>query len=228
MADEKVRRLFLCRHGETEANEKGIYCGGKHDSPLTQEGKNQSALLGKALNNYYKFSGNFIFCSRRGRTIETANGISQFLEPKPNILTIEGLHEMDLGEWCGKTAEENQELFPREYAEWKSNILKPSFRFPGGESMAEARKRMVNCFNVIQKLWRDWGEKNDIIIVAHGGTNMIILAEILRVQMGTFAYKSIRQDNTCLNIINYCENSKWRPKIQIALVNSTHHLDMKF
>lgn len=227
---EKIRRLFLCRHGETEANVQKIYCGGSRESPLTNNGKLQASLLGKALRKYYKFQGRIIIASPKERAKETAKLIAENLDPKPSILTLEGLREMEMGQWCGKKEEEITELFPKEYKKWSENILKSTFRFPDGESLEETRKRMLNSFELVKKLWLGNKEEsnNDIIIVAHGGTNMIILISILNIKMKTYAYRAMKQDNTCLNIIAFREKGGWRPKVQIALVNSTHHLDMKF
>lgn len=226
MAEEKVRRIFLCRHGQTEANEKGLYCGGEHDSPLTEKGKKQVECLGKALNGYYKFSGTVIIASKLGRAIETAIIIARCLQIEPLISQWEDFRELNLGYWCGKTAEENEKLFPKEYEEWRKNFLKLSFRFPGGESIMEARKRMISSFKKVLNIWLSKENCDDIIIAAHGGTNIIILSEILKIKLNVFVYRAMRQNNACLNIINYCETRRWRPKFQVVLVNSTHHLDI--
>lgn len=227
MAGEKVRRIFLCRHGKTEANEKGVYCGGLNDSPLTEMGKTQAKLLARWLKNYYRFYGRFIFTSNLKRAIETAGIIARNFEPSPFVLQMDGLKELNLGKWCGKRAEEIQILFPEEHKKWLKGDLGRDFRFPGGESMKESRERIVPCFNLIKKLWLgDESESNnDLIILVHGGVNMVILAEIMNMDIKKHGYRTIRQDNACINIICFCEGSVWRPKMQVTLLNSVHHLD---
>ena len=227
---EKIKRLFLCRHGETEANIRKIYCGGNRESPLTNNGKLQAALLGKALKNYYEFRGKLIIASSKERAKETAKIISHHLNPRPATIILEGLSEIDIGGWCGKTSEEIEKLFPEKYKEWASGFTGLDFVFPGGGSIKESRERILKCFNVIKTIWLNNKDENnnDIIVVAHGGTNMIILSEILKLEMTTCDIRTITQNNTCVNIINYCKNGAWRSKIQVALINSTHHLDMKF
>lgn len=227
MSDEKVRRLFLCRHGKTESNENGIYCGGKSDSPLTEKGREQAKLLGKALGGYYKFSGRFIISSAKGRAVETAEIISQCIESEPMILKSEGLHEIDLGKWCGKKMEEIQKLFPKEHREWHRGYLRHDFTFPNGESIGEAGEKRRKCFDIIKKMWLSNGSENntDLIVVAHGGTNILILTGIISGKMNKFAYRSLRQDNACVNIIGFREKKDWHPEVQILLVNDTHHLD---
>ena len=227
---EKIRRIFLCRHGETEANTQKIYCGGNRESPLTNNGKLQAALLGKALKNYYEFRGKLIIASSKERAKETAKIISHHLNPRPATIILEGLSEIDIGGWCGKTSEEIEKLFPEKYKEWANGFIGLNFVFPGGGSIKESRERILKCFNVIKTIWLNNEDENnnDMIVVAHGGANMIILSEILKVKTTTYDLRTLRQDNTCVNIINYCENGAWRPKIQIVLANSTHHLDMKF
>ncbi len=230
MADEKIRRIFLCRHGKTEANEQRIYCGGKSESPLNKEGKNQAGLLGKALANYYNFNGKMLITSARKRAIETGKIISRYLKPKPTLLSLEGLRELELGEWCGKNADEIKKLFPKEHEEWQTGNFGPDFRFPGGESLGKAQIRIVLCFNLVKKLWlnNQRYDNSDLIIVAHGGVNMIILMEILSAEIKTYGFRTIKQDNTCLNIIGFRKKNNWRPSQEIILTNSTHHLDMDF
>ncbi len=230
MADKKVRRLFLCRHGKTEANEKGIYCGGGSDSPLNKKGKKQGELLGKALKKYYKFQGNLIISSDRSRAIETAQIISRNFEPSPFLLTLRGLREIDIGEWCGKTAAEIRRIFPEEHEKWQKGHLGPDFRFRGGESMKEVAARAKKYFELVKAVWLDNFKyaKDDLIVIAHGGINMMILSNVMSAEMKTHAYRIFRQDNTCVNIISFRKNNNWLPEMQITLINSTHHLDMDF
>jgi broad specificity phosphatase PhoE len=226
MAEEKVRRLFLCRHGKTEANEKRLYCGGMNETPLSEIGKKQAILLGKALKNYYGFQGKFIISSARERARKTSEIISQAFNPSPFILVAESLREIDGGEWEGKTQKEVQKLYPKECKEWYNGFLKPNFRFPGGESMKEARNRVKYCFEIVKKIWlgNEDEKNNDLIIVAHSGVNVIILTDIMASEMKTYGFRIFRQDNACVNIIGFHEKTSWRPEIEIILINSTHHL----
>ncbi len=226
--DEKVRRLFLCRHGKTLANEKGVWCGGASESPLSEKGKKEALLLGKALKEYYRFHGKIIISSIRKRTQETSKKIAEFLIPSPLIMLMEELREIDIGEWDGKTKEEVEKLFPEEYEEWQEGILRPDFRFTGGESMEEVQKRVKKCLRNIQRIWL--GNKDekfrDIIVVAHSGINIMILSEIISIEMKSYGFRTFKQDNTCVNIIGFREKKDWHPEVQILLVNSTHHLNM--
>jgi broad specificity phosphatase PhoE len=137
---------------------------------------------------------------------------------------------MELGEWCGKNSEEIQRFFPKEHEEWQRGNFGPDFRFPGGESIEEVAKRIWNCFDIIKKLWLNDKDEasSDLIIVAHGGTNMIILTEIMKAEIIVWGFRSLKQDNTCVNIIGFREKGGWRPETEILLINSTHHLDMDF
>ncbi len=228
--DKKVRRLFLCRHGKTLANEKGAWCGGATESPLTETGKKQALLLGKALKRYYGFHGKLIISSISGRAQETAKIIAGVLKISPLIMVMESLREIDIGEWDGKRKEEVEKLFPEEYEEWQKGILEPTFRFTGGESMEEVQKRIKKCLHNIKRIWL--GNKDekfsDIIVVAHSGINVMILSEIISIEMKAYGFRTFKQDNTCVNIIGFREKKDWHPETQILLVNSTHHLNTKF
>jgi len=150
---DNVRRLFLCRHGKTIANEKGVWCGGATESPLSETGKKQAMLLGKYLKGYYGFHGKLIISSGCGRALKTSKKIAENLTPSPLIMTMEDLREIDIGEWDGKTKEEVEKLFPEEYEEWQEGMLRPDFRFTGGESMEEVQKRVKKCLRNIQRIW---------------------------------------------------------------------------
>lgn len=226
MVEEKIRRIFLCRHGQTKDNVKMIYCGGSRESLLDEDGKKQAILLGQALKKYYRFRGKFIFSSINQRAQETADIISEQFKLKLIKISTAGLRELEFGEWGGKTGDEIIKLWPKEYEIWLKRKLSPTFRFPGGESIKESSERIGKCFDLIKNiwLWLDFEDEsnNDLIIVAHGGVNMIILMKILKIEKCVI--RGIRQDNTCINIIGFREKNPWRPKAQITLVNSTHHL----
>ncbi len=228
MPEEIIRRLFLCRHGQSDDNEKKVCSGGESDSPLSPSGRIQAERLGKALNHYYKFCGEFIVSSSIRRAEETADIVSKNLKTNPIKIALDGLKELDVGEWAGKNPEEVEKLFPGQYKEWRSGPLGSDFCFPGGESLETFRKRILTSFRTVKDLWlKDRHQANsDLIIISHGGTNSIILMEFLNLNAGLETFRVIRQSNACVNIICFLENSIWRPDTDVFLINSTHHLNI--
>ena len=63
-----MKHLYFCRHGETEANAKGIITGST-ETPLTGKGRSQAELAGRHAKN---LEIDHIICSPLGRAHETA------------------------------------------------------------------------------------------------------------------------------------------------------------
>lgn len=110
------------------------------------------------------------------------------------------LREMYFGDWEGMPFTEIQEKYPGELKKRKDDIL--HFRPPGGgESMKDLSRRVMPC---VQKILGDQ-EGRDILLVAHGGVNRIILCHALGLDLENVF--NIQQDYGCLNIIDYYPDS---------------------
>ena len=103
----KTYKLHLIRHGLTEANLKGIYCG-ITDVPLCEEG---ISGLSENLENYSYPYAEWVFSSPLARAVETAG----MLYPGNDIIEMENLREASFGEFEGKNMKQlqNNERFAR-------------------------------------------------------------------------------------------------------------------
>jgi len=214
----KKQLIYLVRHGETEANRNDIYQGWRVNLPLNSKGKAQAHRLGRFLEKHGKQIG-AIYTSPAKRAKNTAAIVAEHIaKPKTvsEIIIEKNLYEIDHGDWCGHMAEEVRKLWPKTAMEWWHGD-QSKVKFPGGESIPNARKRIINAFeNIIAKT----PDKN-ILIVAHGGTNSIFISHL----MGTKIFRPIKQDNTCLNIIERKFNEEVSTyKIKILLINGVFHL----
>lgn len=220
----KKQTIYLVRHGETDANLNSIYQGCRFNPPLNETGAAQILCLANFLVKEAP-DVRTIYTSPFQRTLDSmaiiANALSQKGERGidgrllPRMLIERGLAEIDHGDWDGYTFKKVKKRWPAISKQWQDgnqNLVK----FPNGESVRGARKRVKNALNRI--LENDL--EKQIIIVAHGGVNALILSHILE----TTFFRSIRQSNACLNIIErQIENKK--ESFKIALMNSTAHLD---
>ena len=82
----------------------------------------------------------------------------------PEPLVIEALHEINLGEWEGKSVREIRERFPEAY-EARGRAL-GTYHTPGGESFLEAGVRFQKA---IEAYLPDLDESESLLIVAHAG-----------------------------------------------------------
>jgi probable phosphoglycerate mutase len=145
-----VNRLFvLARHGESTLNVEHVVNGDPAvDVPLTEQGRDESRLLGDQVRNI-----DIDVCIHTcfARTLETARialgsrAIPFEVEPL--------LDDVDIGELEGRTIDE--------YRAWKREHAR-SDRFPGGESLDDAAVRYGRGFQ--QLLAR---REHTVLVVTH-------------------------------------------------------------
>ena len=213
----KVQKIYLIRHGQTDANKTNIYQGVSIDPPLNETGKQQAELLAKYFRKHYG-SVPVIITSPARRAYETASAVWRIMAtptvqtmPLPTLIIEKDLQEINHGQWEGKTPDQIKE-FDAETQEkwWHGNTFEVAF--PGGETIADAYARAQRVFVWVLNTFPD----EDVVIVAHGGTNALILSSILEAKNP----RALSQKNTAINIIER-HDGKY---LKIPLIGSTAHL----
>ncbi len=159
----KGYRLSLYRHGQTRANEEGIYIGST-DFPLSDRGAVE--LTGK-MDLYQYPRVQRVYSSPLLRCTETA----EILFPDVPMFVAEDLRELNFGDFEGKYA---VDLIGREdYREWLKGGS-PDLRPPNGESVGEL---CVRSYRVLYRILMDMME-NDLAhcaAITHSGviSNML-------------------------------------------------------
>jgi broad specificity phosphatase PhoE len=125
--------VYLARHGQTQWNVEGRKQG-RLDSPLTPAGLAQVRRNAVMLSDE---TADGIFASPIGRAYSTAQVFAKAL--RLPLQAVEELSEVDHGEWSGLTAQEIEAGWPGQMA--VRARAKYDFRFPGGESYADADVR---------------------------------------------------------------------------------------
>jgi broad specificity phosphatase PhoE len=128
------------------------------DQPLSRLGRRQA----------HKLAGWFaeknitaIYVSAYQRTRQTIEPLAQRLRLVPVV--DKRLNEIDNGRVGDMTGPEFQQTFPEE---WRAFQARSSdFRFPGGETGAEAQKRIVDFMTEKQRQHAD----ENILVVSHDG-----------------------------------------------------------
>lgn len=159
----KNYRITIIRHGQTEGNEKALYIG-RTDIPLSQNGVEELRKLCEE-NEYPRLSK--VYTSPLKRCVQTA----AMIFPDKEIVEVEGLREMDFGEFDGKSVEELAGL--EEYREWLKGGL--DNKAHGGETIREMIGRTLAAFN---EILTDMMEEEiyDAAIVTHSGILMNMLS----------------------------------------------------
>ena len=132
-------------------------CYGSLDVGLSDEGRLHAIELAAHLS-----PADVVWTSPRLRARETAMAIS------PEPLVDDDLRELDFGEFEGRTFDEIAASEPEIYRAWMETPTR--VRFPGGESYADLKAR------VVPSLERIWGEHASSIVVTHGGVIRAALA----------------------------------------------------
>ena len=159
-------KLILIRHGITEWNKEGRYCGYK-DVNLSSQGKFEVIKLRKSLN---KISFDRIYCSDRKRALQTR----AILFGRNDFTIAKGLREINFGVFEGLKHDEIVEKYPEVYKEWLIDPYKG--RIPKAESMQVFKKRVQGAINKILHFNRG----KTIAVICHGGVIGIFVSSILK------------------------------------------------
>ncbi|WP_132251075.1 histidine phosphatase family protein [Methylobacterium segetis] len=157
-----MRRLILVRHASHDRLGR-ILCGRMPGVSLSGQGRAEAGAVARRLGGT---GATRILSSPRERAQETAVPIAEALGLQ--VETADGLDEIDFGAWTGRSFSE----LAGEPAWVAWNEARSTARPPGGESMAEAQRR-------IWDLVEGFAEADEVIaiLVSHGD---VIRAAILR------------------------------------------------
>jgi broad specificity phosphatase PhoE len=200
-------KIFLLRHGETQANIEQRYQG-QGESHLSELGIEESEELSNFL---AKEDFCAIYSSTLSRSHETAKMIAR--PHKLDVTKIDDLKERNYGIWENMKFDEIRKRFPDLYGSW---LIDPGKTLiPDAETLEAMQRRGVAAIeSLIEK-----HTGRTFCVVGHGGMNRAILFHYMRIDMNNFW--RIRQDNTCINIIEIDKSPI------VTLLNSTSHLGEK-
>ncbi|HHW39760.1 MAG TPA: histidine phosphatase family protein [Syntrophomonadaceae bacterium] len=199
-------RLFLVRHGETKWNREEVFRG-QIDVELNERGREQARLTAQALAGL-KLAA--IYASPLSRAQETARIIAE-----PHGLPVgilEGLNDLDYGNWQGLSHQEVRERYPELYREWASRPH--TVRFEGGEGLDDARRRAVAALEEIAGRHRG----QNVVAVSHRVINKVLLLAFLGLDNSHFW--EIKQDTCAVNVIEFHPD-----RYVICRINDTCHIN---
>jgi broad specificity phosphatase PhoE len=146
--------LILIRHGESEANARGLLLG-RTDAPLTEKGRAQAAAVCRLLHDPV----NAVRSSPLSRARDTATLLGTGLPVDIDERWI----EVDYGTYEGQPL---RDIPADVWREWRTD---PGFRPPGGETLAEVDERITatcaELFAADGSGARD--PEGDVVVVSH-------------------------------------------------------------
>jgi probable phosphoglycerate mutase len=148
--------MFLVRHAESTWNPmKKIQ--GQRDPQLSNYGKKEAKLLAR---RFKGLSFDAVYTSPLRRAYQTAEIV---VGKKTPIMREEGLNEISLGEWEGKTLRRIRKEYGEIFDRW---AVRPTrIRVPGGEDFRGFVRRVKKTLRSIEAEH----EEGNVLIVCHGG-----------------------------------------------------------
>ena len=154
-----MKRMYLIRHALPDFPGGQRQCLGITDIPLGTEGMAQAEAMAAALPPVAT-----VFSSPLTRAVQTARAISR------DITVLEGLRELDYGQWDGLTFAEIRLRYPLLYAARSADL---SLQPPGAEQNAAGLARFSAAMEEAARR-----SPGDLAVVAHGGIIALFLEHI--------------------------------------------------
>ena len=162
--NDKVLKLYIVRHGETEWNVIKRFQG-QLNTPLTEKGMEKLRETGKKLENVLFDE---VYTSELGRTVASAeiilNENNGYKNNKLELQKLAELNEVYFGVWQGLTYEEVFLKYPEEGNNYFYNVKNYKAENVEAEKLEDALERFLKGINKIL----DRHESGNILVVTHG------------------------------------------------------------
>jgi phosphoserine phosphatase len=201
-----MTKIIVVRHGHVDwiAPER---FRGRAELALSDLGHRQA----KAVARYIAASWNpdAVYTSPLSRCCDTSAAIAApfRLEPRP----VDGLCDIDYGEWQGLTRDQSEERWPHETELW---FRAPHLvAIPGGETLPALLSRAAAALREILQAH----PSGTVVLVGHDSVNRVLL--LFALELSLSKYWHLRQDPCGLNELVF-ENDSF----VIRSINQTQHL----
>mgnify|MGYP000846644176 FL=1 len=162
--NDKVLKLYIVRHGETEWNVIKRFQG-QLNTPLTEKGMEKLRKTGKKLENVLFDE---VYTSELERTVNSAeiilNENNGYKNNKLELQKLAELNEVYFGVWQGLTYEEVFLKYPEEGNNYFYNVKNYKAENVEAEKLEDALERFLKGINKIL----DSHESGNILVVTHG------------------------------------------------------------
>jgi broad specificity phosphatase PhoE len=202
-----MTEILLSRHGHVEGIQPERFRG-RADLALSKQGVADAEALANRIARSWKpvavYTSPLQRCVVTGTVIANACGVK--------AMPLDGLMDIDYGNWQMRRHDEVKAEAPQAYRLWKTAPQR--VRFPKGESLQDMAARTADVLRLILDRHVD----DIVVLVGHDSVNRAILMQLLDQPMS--AYWRLAQDPCCLNQI-VVEGTE----VRIERINDTSHLD---
>jgi len=201
-----MTKILLVRHGQVAGISPERFRG-RSDLPLTSEGRRQAELTAERISATWQPSA--IYASPLSRCQDTGAAIGRPLSLTPTPL--DGLIDIDYGEWQGLTPNQARARWPSQVDLWYR--APDQAEIPGGETLQFVRARVAVA---VQSVCAQHPQ-DTIVLVGHDSVNRVLLLHALDASLEH--YWRIRQHPCTINEIEFGAGG-----FVIVSVNQTDHL----
>jgi broad specificity phosphatase PhoE len=199
-------RIILVRHGHVDWLMPERFRG-RAELPLSSRGRRQALAAAGYIAASWKPDA--VYTSPLGRCCETGAAIAApfRLEPQP----IDGLADIDYGEWQGLTRDQAKKRWPDETELW---FRVPHLAaIPGGETLAVVLSRASAALRDVLRHHPD----QTVVLVGHDSVNRVLLLFTLELPLSR--YWHLRQDPCGINELIFDNGS-----FVVGSINQNQHL----
>ncbi len=181
------------RHAEAEGNVNRHFHGWT-DSSITKSGHRQAELLAEKIMDY---KIDILYSSSLKRTVQTAEWISKATSLQ--IIKIDGLKEINGGDWENELWSDLPKLWPDEYKTWENE---PEIhKMPNGESMKDFLDRLA--IEISSIVSQNKGKK--VCVVTHGTAIRVLMSYFHKKDLSL--YVNIPwYDNTSITVVEFSDD----------------------
>ena len=185
-------RLWLVRHGETEANVAGLYSG-HAPTPLTERGIAQAQTLSTLLRNVPVDN---VLCSE----LERARHTTQLIlgDREIPVRNMPELNEMFFGDWEMRHHRDLAREDAENYAVWCNDWQNAT---PTNGEGFQAFSQRIERF--IAQL-ADYKNVQNLLVVSHQGVLSVLIARLLSMPAASMWHFRVEQG--CWSAIDFCDD----------------------
>lgn len=180
--------IYLIRHGETEWNRAGRWCG-VSDPPLTETGRFQARALAEWIRH---LPVRAVYASPLSRARDTAAPLADALGV--DLRLRRSLVERDFGEWEGLHTDEIRSRWPEPLRLLQEDPSRHSA--PGGESCDRVVRRARRALGAIARVHP--GEA--VAVIGHQSVWRIVLAPLLGLPLRDY-YRGLELGNSSVSLV---------------------------
>ncbi|MGB3695980.1 MAG: histidine phosphatase family protein [Gordonia sp. (in: high G+C Gram-positive bacteria)] len=169
-----MARLHLVRHGETTSNVLRRLDTALPGASLTDFGARQGVRFGL---EHPLHDSAVLINSVANRARQTADLIGSVWDSSTD--TVEGVHEIQVGELEGRTDREAHEQFHEVVVRWHRGDL--DARLPGGESLEMLHARYLPVIDDLANRYLVGPDAQDVYLVSHGAAIRLVAAHLTRI-----------------------------------------------